>query len=467
MKFIYADAMDFVDPEYDFENDRHESGRKRHWDDEYPHEYLDTPPYDGILVSRGIVGDINSPGKYSLPQLMRFRRDGARKFLRYSEQKYPGSLIFGDCGAFSYKDQAVPPYTPANTVEFYAAGGFSHGCSVDHLIFDFDEGHGRQRKDVPKPILARYDLTLQLAAEFLVESKRLGKRFTPMGVIQGWSGPSMAWAASQLVKMGYSYLAVGGLVPLKVPQIHAALTAIREAIPSRIKLHLLGFGKIENLEEFAAYGVASFDTTSPLLRAFKDAVKNYFARSDDGELRYYTAIRIPQATDNNKLKAKARRGVLHQETALILERAALDAARRYDSRKMKLDTALEHILEYWKLLNWREGDDAVKKERALKKQREIYRRTLHDRPWLVCRCRVCRDSRIEALIFRSSNRNKRRGMHNLHVFHQHLLAHRLLDNDSTYVPRHRSETGEEHESGVLRDDRGRDRADRKNRSTGA
>src|SRR3546814_5352963 len=76
----------------------------------------------------------------------------------------------------------------------------------------------------------------------------------------------------------------------------------------RSRLHLLGFGKIENLAEFERYGVASFDTTSPLLRAFKDAVKNYFARDAAGELSYYTEIRVPQARENNKLKAKARRG---------------------------------------------------------------------------------------------------------------------------------------------------------------
>jgi hypothetical protein len=27
---------------------------------------------------------------------------------------------------------------------------------------------------------------------------------------------------------------------------------------------------------------------------------------------------------------------------------------------------------------------------------------------------------VEAVIFRTSNRNKRRGIHNLHVFHTHL-----------------------------------------------
>lgn len=423
MKFIYADAMDFVDPGFDFQNERNAERRIIQRDDEYPHEFLDRAPYDGILVSRGVVGDIHRTGKYSLPQMMRFRREGARRFLRYSEANYPGSLLFGDCGAFTYRDEKVPPYTPADTLDFYADGGFTHGCSVDHIIFDFDEGKGRAREEMPQKILDRYDLTLQLASEFYAQSKSL-KNFTPLGVVQGWSAPSMAWAASQLVHMGYDYLAVGGLVPLKISQIHDALSAIRAAIPSRVRLHLLGFGKIENLTELERYGVASFDTTSPLLRAFKDAVKNYFARDSEGALSYYTAIRVPQARENSKLKAKARRGVLHQETALKLETSALDAVRQHVAGNLTIDMALDRVLEYWKALNWREDHDQASQLRALIKQREVYRRTLSDRPWQDCACRVCREGGVEALLFRNSNRNKRRGMHNLHVFYQHLLAHR-------------------------------------------
>src|SRR3546814_19051339 len=75
-------------------------------------------------------------------------------------------------------------------MKFYAEAGFSHGCSVDHIIFDFDEGRGRAREEMPETILDRYDLTLQLASEFHAESKRL-RSFTPLGVIQGWSAQSM------------------------------------------------------------------------------------------------------------------------------------------------------------------------------------------------------------------------------------------------------------------------------------
>jgi hypothetical protein len=424
VKFIYADSLDFVDPGFDFEADRNSVGRAVHADDEYPHEFLRKAPYDGILVSRGVVGDWELRGKYTESQWMRFRRDGARAFLRYSEEKFPGSLLFGDCGAFQYRTHEKPPYTASDTAEFYADGGFTHGCSVDHLIFDFDGVPARTRKQVPEGTRIRYDITLSLAAEFFREAKRIGKHFTPLGVVQGWSAPSMATAAAKLAKIGYTYLAVGGMVPLDEPQIHRALGAIRAAVPSKVKLHLLGFGKIERLKEFECYGVASFDTTSPLLRAFKDAKRNYFTQSKAGGLDYYTAIRVPQATRNAKLKQRARQGRLDQEHAVSLEKAALDSLRSYAKRRAKIDRVLDHVIAYWDALNWDEQASNSRRERALTQQRAIYRRTLADRPWEVCTCRACREGGIESVIFRSSNRNKRRGIHNLHVFYNHLITHR-------------------------------------------
>ena len=53
-------------------------------------------------------------------------------------------------------------------------------------------------------------------------------------------------------------------------------------------------------------------------------------------------------------------------------------------------------------------------------------RTLQDRPWKRCDCAICRDVGVEVIIFRGSNRNKRRGFHNLGVYHRHL--HRTLDS---------------------------------------
>jgi hypothetical protein len=230
----------------------------------------------------------------------------------------------------------------------------------------------------------------------------------------------MAKAAADLVSMGYDYLAVGGTVPLKIEQVRRALAAIREALRPRVQLHVLGFGKIENFADLEQYGVVSFDTTSPLVRAFKDARKNYWVRGADGQLSYYTAIRIPQAVENNRLKYKALEGQLDQEKVRKLEDRALDSMRRLARREIGLDETLAAVMTYWDQLNWNGEISATRRAELLTRQREIYARTLADRPWETCDCRVCRESGVEALIFRSSNRNKRRGMHNLYVFHQQL-----------------------------------------------
>ena len=425
MRFVFADSVDTVDPDYDFVADRNGAGRSVHRDDLYAHEFLEQAPYDGILVSRGIVGDARHPGKYSEAQLMRFRREGARRFLRYSLERFPGSMLMGDCGAFTYRNLPEPPYKADDTAEFYADGGFTHGCSPDHLIFDFDGvGMARTLSDVPEDVRRRYEITLQNAAEFFKVGASIGGGFTPMGVIQGWSADSMAQAACKLASMGYDYLAIGGTVPLKIDQLRRVLQSLRDALPKRVQLHLLGFGKIEELAVLEQYGVTSFDTTSPLLRAFKDARKNYWARTAEGELSYYTAIRIPQATENNKLKQKALEGTLNQEDARRLEDVALRAVRAYGAGSGSLNDGLDAVMEYWTVLNWDEELSPSRRAEAAARQRKVYAHTLGDRPWELCSCRVCREIGVEAIIFRTSNRNKRRGIHNLHVFHTHLSEFR-------------------------------------------
>jgi hypothetical protein len=416
MKFLYSDSLDFVDPNYDFVADQVGERRRAHTDDEFPHEHMDKAPYDGLLVSRAIVGDAKRPGKYSEAQCMRFWREGARAFLRYPVKKYPNSMIMGDCGAFSYRDLRRPPYTVDETLDFYHDGEFTHGCSVDHLIFDFLP----DRTPAPAEAKRRYDITLDNAEKFIKASKALGKGFTALGVIQGWSAASMAKAATALYKQGFKYLAIGGMVPLQIDQIEVAVGAIRAAVPSSIKLHALGFGKTEELDVLRRNGVSSFDTTSPLLRAFKDGRRNYYRRLPDGQISYYMAVRIPQALDNADLLRHAKKGRLDQDDLASLETKALGAVRRFARRKQALSSTLDAVLDYGRYALWDDRESDAKNEARLVLLRKEYGKTLGDRPWEACACRVCRESGVEALIFRSSNRNKRRGMHNLQVFYEQL-----------------------------------------------
>ena len=422
MKFIFADSLDYVDPGYDFLRDRNSEGRRPYWDDHYPHEALGYAPYNGMLVSRAIVGGgaaSGISGKYTDAQAMRFRRVGAREFLRLNDPKYANLDIFGDCGAFSYHNEEVPPYTPEDTAEFYDDGRFTHGCSSDHIIFDFTDGLAGMSGGSPEN-LRRFDITQANAEAFLKATRHMSNRFCPLGVIQGWSPASMAEAARRLVSMGYDYLALGGTVPLKAPQIMACVTAIRDAIPASTRLHVLGFAKADNIKDFIGKGITSFDTTSPLIRAFKDAKSNYYLPGSEGALSYYTAIRVPQAIENPKLMNLAKRGVLHQEDLQKMEANALGSLRRYDLGGATLDETLEKVLAYAVPATIGDLIQNLPGTRSIADLRERYTRTLIDRPWTKCQCKMCKEASIEVMLFRASNRNKRRGIHNLHVYYNHL-----------------------------------------------
>ncbi|TIW72286.1 MAG: hypothetical protein E5V53_33010, partial [Mesorhizobium sp.] len=41
-------------------------------------------------------------------------------------------------------------------------------------------------------------------------------------------------------------------------------------------------------------------------------------------------------------------------------------------------------------------------------------------PWRQCPCSICASTSVEVIIFRGSNRNKRRGIHNLAVYKNHI-----------------------------------------------
>ena len=421
MKFVFADSMDYVDPNFDFINDQNAANRKPYWDDQYPHELLGYAPYDGMLVSRAIVGDHLFPGKYTEAQAMRFRRVGARNFLRLDRPEHAGMMLMGDCGAFSYSTSEVPPYTVDDTVEFYADAGFTHGCSIDHIIFEFDPA--AKGTEGGSPIARdRFDITLELAQHFFRASRELGDGFIPIGVVQGWSPGSMTEAAHSLLAMGYRYLAIGGLVPLRTETIHQAVDAVDAAVRCKTdaRIHLLGFAKADEIGQFSRYRVASFDTTSPLIRAFKDARRNYYLRDNDGHMAYYTAIRIPQAHENNTLKRQIKSGRLHQETLTRMESNALSALRAYSNRRIGVESALDAIIDYARPVHCSPGESEQTLERRMATLRKHYRQTLESRPWERCQCGVCSMSGVEVIVFRGSNRNKRRGIHNIGVFREHL-----------------------------------------------
>lgn len=429
MKFLYSDTQDYVDPAYDFINDRNAPKRERYWSDAYAHELMNPLPYDGLLVSMSAIrqasGVAASKVRYSTKEEQRFLRDGVRKFLRFGGSKFKDLMVMGDCGAFAYVEHPRPAYSPAEVVEFYAEAGFTHGVSPDHIIFDCDVSNP-PAKTISKDVRERYDVTLANAEEFIRLTSQVEAPFVPLGAVQGWSPASMAESAMRLEQMGYRYLAIGGLVPLKVDVIKAVLDAIRQKIHASTDIHLLGFAKADQIHGFTSFGITSFDSTSPLIRAFKDEKANYYIEAPGGGLDYYTAIRIPQAIENSRLMQGIKRGIFSAEDLQRREQRALSTLRAYDTGCAKPSETLDAVMDYHQFLLRGDDDDAAQHEKALARMRSLIYRTIEEMPWKRCNCDICRAVGVEVIIFRSSNRNKRRGFHNLGVYHRHLK--RTLEN---------------------------------------
>jgi len=403
VRFFFPDSQDLVDPSFDFRTERRSRDRLRQRDDLYAHEVFRLRAFDGLLVSKGIVdGFGEATSRYSLAQRQRLLRLGAPEFFRLPDgaNRLP---ILGDCGAFTYVKETVPPYSIDELIEFYESCRFDMGISLDHVVLAYrpqwddsiadDVGLAEAQR--------RQALTLELAEAFLRAHTAGGCRFEPWGAAQGWSPKSYASAVRELQRMGYRSIALGGMVPLKTNEILESLAAVSEVRRPETRLHLLGVTRPEHMYQFGKYGVVSFDSTSPLRQSFKDSQDNYYWWG-----RTFTAIRIPQVEGNPGLQRAMKAGQIRQERALRLERASLDAMRRYSERRCSPDDVLTVLLDYEKLY-----DKRADHSRA-------YREVLEARPWEECACEVCRTLGHHVILFRGAERNRRRGFHNLWVFYR-------------------------------------------------
>jgi hypothetical protein len=399
VRFYFPDSQDQVDPGFDFALEERTAQRVRQRDDLYAHEALVAAPFDGLLVSKTIVdGSAHGAGKYTMAQRNRLYRVGVREFFRLDTSGRELETM-GDCGAFSYVQAEQPPYTPDDVIDFYSECGFDAGLSVDHVILAYspDSNH----PELPR-WEARQTLTLDLAAQFWQRCKTRRVRFQPMGVAQGWSPQSYAAAVVALQRMGYRRIALGGMVPLRTPDILSCLRGVAEVRRLDVEFHLLGITRCDHIGTFESMGVSSFDSTSPFRQSFKDDRDNYYVL--DGA---FTAIRIPQVDGHPTLRRRILAGEVSQKDALDLERRCLRALRSYDSGRGRLNTLLRTLREYAALNNMPDNSEA-------------YGRTLDARPWRLCGCGICETIGVEVIVFRGAERNKRRGFHNLFVFNQRL-----------------------------------------------
>lgn len=417
MRFYFPDSQDQVDPKFDFEREEHLPHHVRQRDDRYAHEVLAERAYDGVLVSKAIVdGMTGSTTRYTSAQRRRLYDSGARQFFRL-EGHGRALQSMGDCGAFSYIEEEEPPIGVDDAIDFYEGCGFDAGVSVDHLVPAFHSDriqHLAVGEDLESEIARweqRIEITLTNAAEFLRRHRVRGCSFEPLGAAQGYSPSSYARSVAALQEIGYRRIALGGMVPMKTEQIVESLQAIDGVRNPETQMHLLGVTRTHMLETFSRLGVTSFDSTSPFRQSFMDDTDNYYWPGG----KRYVAVRVPPIDGNARLKARIRAGLVDQDAARVGERECLRLLRAFAVREAPLKDVLKALRDFVLLT-----EEPDKRTGGVRDRTADYAETLDDRPWERCSCGICEDVGIEVVLFRGTERNKRRGFHNLAVFNADL-----------------------------------------------
>ena len=385
MKYFIPEWDDKVDPAYDFSNDKHSPEHAKNGDvyiwDIFGYSKA---PMDGVLVSR--VKAMKNKKKYRA-----LLERGVHAYYRY-----PGEFI-GDCGAFGYINESRPPFESTETLKYYLEAGFDYGVSIDHLVVESIRVDGRKRELTQEEKKERWQTTIQNAREMyeIWKSKdELVSKIRIIGALQGWDVLSYREATRRLLQIGYDYLGIGGLVRRPTAQVTKILEGVcyetrrfAEKTKKRIDIHTFGVARPKLIPLMCSLGISSFDSAVFLRMAWMRAGRtNYLTDEKAG----YVALRV-----------RFPKGC----TERSLEQKLLGLLRSYDKNEAHLHAVLEQLEEYEELTG---GHIPISE----------YSRTLEDKPWKSCDCRICSRLGIEVAIFRGNNRNRRRGFHNTYVFHR-------------------------------------------------
>ena len=367
---------DHVYSDFDPWTDRWTSDQKHY---KFLWELNDKVPFDGVIFSRVRV----EASKSKLREIE--KAGGIKNYLRI-----PGGYpLFGDCGAFGYIEDDKPPYDPLETLEFYERMQYDLACTVDHLIV----------KATEEQKYGRLEITLRNAEEMMNRWSSRNYSYELIGVAQGWDPESYRDSVKQLLDMNFKYIALGGLVRSNTPEI---IRVLRTCHPlwkdGGIKVHVFGVARWGLFPFYKKNGVTSFDNAYHR-RAWLGVKRRNYELGEDG----YTAIRIPLTHPGSKKRIPE-------------EQRVFDVLKLYFEGKAKPEDVVEVLKAYeQKLVEL--GIEEVNRFERLKGLEQDYLRTLRERPWEKCNCSICKRYRVHVCVFRTNERNMRRGFHNLYQFY--------------------------------------------------
>ncbi|MFA4859713.1 tRNA-guanine transglycosylase DpdA [Methanoregula sp.] len=391
MRFFIPEWDDRVDPGYDFSTDSHSAMHNANpmENDSYMWDIFEKEkvPFDGVLVSIANLQQNTRKYKSILDK-------GIHSFLGLPQD----FQILADCGAFSYIDQEIPPYKTSDVLKIYSDLDFNYGVSIDHLVVPMHKEKNKQR----------IEITFKNGVEAHNEWKNKYKEdFQLIVAVQGAEIRDYLLMFNKFYKNGIRHFAFGGLVRTQTTFIIQLIEALIEDINKTKKkpelIHFFGvaryslFSKFKELDDM---GIStSFDSSSHLRKAWLTSAHtefNYIDQSWTG----YSAIRIPSKLTKEKLE------FIDPDEYASLSNDCLNSLRKFDDDEISLKKVMEKLKKFIERMH--EDPELLK----------YYQRTLESKPWKQCSCPICKEIKIDVVIFRGNNRNRRRGFHNVFVFNE-------------------------------------------------
>ena len=378
MRFYFPDSQDQIDPNFDFEREEHPPHRARQRDDLYAHEAQRAgehgDPCDGV-------------GRYTMAQRHRLQRVGVREFFRLDRISGQRIETLG-IAALSYVDEPEPLYTVEEVIEFYRSSSSMPGSRSITSSRDsrrltitpsgFDGALRTVRQEITIDLAERFLLRWEAAAAVPTRRRRAGVE------------PQSALVATALQDMGYRRVEAGGLVGLKTPEILQVLRAAHEIARPDVEFHLRR------------------DSHGPGPAVLRRDEHRQHARSA-------SPSRTTRTTTTGWIATTwpcASPGRWERESQ------APDQVREVDREAQRLSGVPNGVRAFAR------GDTVAPVLDALHEYQQLYgaRRITRtprrlSRPVLGSNA-PARSARagVEVVLFRGSERNKRRGFHNLWVF---------------------------------------------------
>lgn len=407
VSYFLPDWDDLLDEDFNFELDCFSDLSRQQRNDKHCCILMQPKRMcDGILVS--LAQHVTSKGP--LRRIMGTESTSlAPKNLRRRFGLGNNQSLFGDCGAFSYVNEDEPTISVEQALALYDLYGFDFGASVDHIPVSVIERNGNKTKLSKEERVARVEITKQNAELFIKFARQRQVSFIPVGTIQALNADEYAQTAHDYYSMGYQHLAIGGLVPMPDSVVEETVKKVMTVVSSLEPhpwVHLFGIFRPKLQALFRELKVDSFDSATYFRKAWLRSDQNYLA--SNGE--WYAAIRVPMTSDGRTRKRLEESG-LKIEQLEAQETNVMRMLSQYDREEIGIQEVLDAVIEY---------DELLTRSSDVGSLRLKYKKTLQDRPWRNCDCPFCQKAGIHMLIFRGSNRNKRRGAHNTLMLYESL-----------------------------------------------